>query len=281
MRLAVLLIDLLSLGLVAVASFQSAHLAGIAPKIPLRRAWFGMAVLLLAVLALGSYAAVTRFLSGMASGSFVVDAIVNLLGATIIFAGFLLTRLTADDVLRMAELERAAYTDKLTGLPNRRSFDSALPAQIEIARRRSEQFVLIMLDIDRFKRVNDENGHEWGDKVLAHLGRLLATHKRKRDTAYRIGGEEFAILAPQTGIGQGRAAAERLRRVVETSPLTGSRHSTTITISVGVALLHADDDGSSLANRADEALYRAKRAGRNRVCTEDELVLPEEMPADP
>lgn len=281
MSFVVLLIDLIALGLVTVASFHAIYLASIAPKARLRRAWFAMAGLLIVVLGLGTYAAVDRFLSEVFDASVMIDAIVNVLGAAVIFAAILLSRLTADDVLKVAELERAAYTDNLTGLPNRRSFDGAFPAQIEIARRRSQPLALIMLDIDRFKRVNDENGHEWGDRVLAHLGKLLATHKRKGDTVFRIGGEEFAILAPHTEVAQGQATAERLRLVIESSPLASDTRRTAITVSFGVATLRCEDDGPSLVNRADEALYLAKRTGRNRVCTEDSLALPAEASSGP
>lgn len=281
MSFVILFSDLIALGLVSVASFHAVYLARIAPKVRLRRAWLAMVGLLIVVLGLGTYSTVHRLLSHVVDAAVIVDATVNLLGAAIIFAAILLSRLTADDVLKVAELERAAYTDKLTGLPNRRSFDGAFPDQVEIARRRNQPLVLIMLDIDRFKRVNDENGHEWGDRVLAHLGKLLAAHKRKGDTVFRIGGEEFAILAPHTQVAQGRATAERLRLVIESSPLASDNRQTAITVSFGVAALRCEDDGPSLVNRADEALYLAKRTGRNRVCTEDDLTLPAEASSSP
>lgn len=281
MSFVILLSDLIALSLVSAASFHAIYLARIAPKIRLRHAWFAMAGLLILVLGLGAYTTVDRLLYHAVDAVVIIDASINLLGAAIIFAAILLSRLTADDVLKVAELEQAAYSDELTGLPNRRSFDGAFPAQIEIARRRSQPLALIMLDIDRFKRVNDENGHEWGDRVLTHLGQLLATHKRKSDTVFRIGGEEFAILAPHTKVAQGRATAERLRQVIENSPLASDTRQTAITVSFGVATLRCEDDGPSLVNRADEALYLAKRTGRNRVCTEDNLALPAEAPSDP
>lgn len=281
MHYVVLLADLVALGLAATACFHTLYLARIAPKARLRHAWLAMTGLLAVVIMLGTYSTLDRLLSHAFNSTVLIDCMINLLGAAIIFAAILLSRLTADDVLKVAELERAAYTDKLTGLPNRRSFDLGLSTQVEIARRRKQPLVLLMLDIDRFKRVNDENGHACGDRVLAHLGRILATYERRGDTAFRIGGEEFAVLAPHTGIAQGRAAAERLRLAIENTPLVGEEPPIAVTVSFGVAALHKDDDGASLAKRADEALYLAKRTGRNRVCTEDDLVAPSPTAAHP
>ena len=268
MSLLVFLIDLASLGLVTAACFNATRLARIAPKTWLKRAWTVMAVLLAAILALGAYAAVHRYLTGVTSGTVRIDALVNFIGAALIFGAVLLSRLTADDVLKVADLETAAFTDTLTGLPNRRSFDAALPQQIEIARRRGQPLALLSLDIDHFKWVNDEHGHEWGDEVLRHLGGLLATQKRREDVAFRIGGEEFAIVAPRTGIGKAQAVAERLRAAIEASVLERGGRRTAITVSLGVAEMRPGDDILTLPARADGALYRAKRSGRNRVCVE-------------
>jgi diguanylate cyclase (GGDEF)-like protein len=281
MHYVVLLADLIALGLAAAAAFHTLYLARIAPRARLRGAWLAMTGLLAVVIVLGTFSTLDRLLSQAFNISVLIDCMINLLGAAVIFAAILLSRLTADDVLKVAELERAAYTDKLTGLPNRRSFDLGLPAQIEIARRRTQPLVLLMLDIDRFKRVNDENGHACGDRVLAHLGQILATHERRGDTAFRIGGEEFAVLAPHTSIVQGRAAAERLRLAIESAPLLSEERPIAITVSFGVAALRPEDDGASLAKRADEALYLAKRTGRNRVCTEDDLAVPARVASHP
>lgn len=268
MSLLILLVDVVSLGLVTAACFHAAHLVRIAPKPWLKRAWTTMAGLLCAVLPLGAYATLHRYEAGLVGAGIWIDAVVNLIGGALICGAVRLSRLTADDVLKVAELETAAYTDKLTGLPNRRSFDAALPEQIALAARRDQPLTLLMLDIDHFKWVNDEHGHEWGDEVLRHLGGLLATHKRRDDMAFRVGGEEFAVIAPRTDAGRGHALAERLRRAIETSALERGGHRTTITVSFGVAVLRAGDDMLSLCARADGALYRAKRSGRNCVCVE-------------
>lgn len=281
MSFVILLIDLIALGLVCVAAFHAIYLARIATKVWLRHAWLAMTGLLGMVIALGVYMTLHRLLSPTFNASTIVDSVINLLGASLIFASIQLSRLTARDLLKMAELEFAAFTDNLTGLPNRRSFDAAFPRQVEIAQRRGQPLAFLSLDIDNFKRVNDEHGHECGDKVLAHLGRLLGSLKRKGDTAYRVGGEEFVILAPHTGLAQGRANAERLRRAIEDSSLILDKHEMPVTVSFGVATLHHEDAGSSLVNRADAALYLAKRTGRNRVCTEDDVAIPAPAAAHP
>lgn len=281
MSFAILLSDLIAIGLLSLASFEAVYVASLAPKSRLCRAWLAMTGLLAVVIGLGIFAAVYRFLSGAINPSVVVDTSINVLGASVIFAAVLLSRWTARDLLRMTELELAAFTDDLTGLPNRRSFDAAFPMQVEIAHQRDQPLALLSLDIDNFKRVNDEHGHEWGDKVLTHLGKLLAAHTRKGDIAYRVGGEEFAILMLYAELVQGQASAERLRLVIESSPLTLDRRKTSITVSFGVAMLHYKDDGSSLVNRADAALYLAKRTGRNRVCTEDDLALTVQAASSP
>lgn len=268
MSLLILLLDLTSLGLVVAACVHARHLVRIAPKPWLRRSWTAMACLLVAVLALGGYTAVCRFISGATDGTVPIDALVNFIGGALIFGAVLLSRLTADDVLKVADLETAAFTDTLTGLPNRRSFDATFPRLIEIATRRRQPLSLLMLDIDHFKRVNDAHGHEWGDEVLRHLGTELAACKRKEDSAFRIGGEEFAVIAPRTGLGKAQAVAERLRAAVEQSALERGGRRTAITISLGVAQMRPGDDILSLSARADGALYRAKRSGRNRVCVE-------------
>lgn len=160
------------------------------------------------------------------------------------------------------ELRQAAMLDELTGLPNRRAFDQHLREAWEQARRHALPLACIMLDIDQFKRVNDEHGHDVGDRALQALGGLLRTHARAGDRVARYGGEEFALLCLNSD-GDGAAQlAERLRQSIE--QLRGDFPP--ITISAGVAQMTADmREPAELLRAADQRLLQAKRRGRNRV----------------
>ena len=164
--------------------------------------------------------------------------------------------------------ERSARTDPLTGLANRRVFDEVLEREIRRSRRYRWPLTLMLLDLDRFKEVNDAWGHLLGDLVLERIGGLLRRTVREADLACRFGGEEFAVVLPETARLGGYAVAERIRRRIERAfreePLGGREIA--MTISCGLACY--PDDGlhaSEIVARADEALYGAKRAGRNRV----------------
>ena len=164
--------------------------------------------------------------------------------------------------------ERSARTDALTALANRRVFDEVLEREIRRSRRYRWPLTLLLLDLDRFKEVNDAWGHLLGDLVLERTGGLLRRTVREADVACRFGGEEFAVVLPETTRLGGYAVAERIRRHVERAfrddPIGG--HEIPMTVSGGLACY--PDDGlhaSEIVARADEALYGAKRAGRNRV----------------
>jgi len=162
-------------------------------------------------------------------------------------------------------LQHLATTDALTGLANRRAFMERLEAELARVGQGGAPGMVVMLDLDHFKRVNDTYGHAAGDKVLVHLAQLLrGAALRQADLAGRLGGEEFAVLLPATQAGEAAAVAERLRLALEGSRIdSGEGHSLTITLSAGVAPL-AGDAEHSLA-LADAALYRAKNSGRNRI----------------
>lgn len=167
-----------------------------------------------------------------------------------------------------AELLQLATTDFLTGLPNRRHFMAALENEhARLQRELASCASVLMLDIDHFKRVNDEHGHAVGDAVLRHLGALMCQALRKVDVPGRVGGEEFAILLPGTDLAAAAVFAERLRRRVAESSLTiDGGIVITITVSIGMAAMAGTDaDCDAVLERADEALYRAKRGGRNRI----------------
>jgi diguanylate cyclase (GGDEF)-like protein/hemerythrin-like metal-binding protein/PAS domain S-box-containing protein len=165
------------------------------------------------------------------------------------------------------ELERQAHTDALTGLPNRRYFIEQAELELARAKRYGKLLSVLMLDLDEFKAVNDRYGHHLGDLVLLRVGEVCRNRLREFDVIGRIGGEEFAILLPETDVERAAEVAERLRQdiaAVEIQSAPGKLLA--ITASIGVATLTAMDvDVDRLLNFADQAMYQAKRNGRNRV----------------
>jgi diguanylate cyclase (GGDEF)-like protein len=162
-------------------------------------------------------------------------------------------------------VKQLAYLDGLTGIFNRRFFELRILEEIERARRFGTELAVIMLDIDQFKRVIDEFGHLLGDEVLRQVSSILHQQLRKIDVICRYGGEEFAILLPQTNPQQAISVAEKLRRTVETWQFPGVPRQ--VTISAGTACF--PEYGSTrddLVKAADAGLYAAKHSGRNRVC---------------
>ena len=164
-------------------------------------------------------------------------------------------------------LEMQARSDPLTGLLNRRGLEGQFAFAIALARRSGRPLSLLAVDVDHFKRVNDTHGHGVGDQVLQSLAQTLQQRLRSSDVAARIGGEEFVALLPDTSLEEARAAADALRLAVaaQLHPQVGP-----ITISLGVSALRADDadNARTLLERADAALYQAKKEGRNRVCVQ-------------
>jgi len=163
---------------------------------------------------------------------------------------------------------RMAEVDGLTGVCNHRHFRTLLARETERARQLSQSLALVMVDVDHFKRVNDDHGHPVGDAVLRHVAGLLARRVRRSDVVSRYGGEEFAILLP----GSDAAAAARLAEELRAGLASGSGHDgdspspVPVTASFGVASIPADAaTETELVEAADRALYRAKRSGRNRV----------------
>ena len=165
------------------------------------------------------------------------------------------------------KLEDLATTDELTRLPNRRSFLAHAMREIANAERTGNQVSLLMIDLDHFKEVNDTCGHEAGDKTLKQTAEIMQSALRQGDLAGRLGGEEFAVILPGTGIASAREAAERLRDLVQKASLPSGVEECSVTVSVGVATCSDGEEGlESLLKRADDALYSAKSSGRNTVC---------------
>jgi diguanylate cyclase (GGDEF)-like protein len=180
-----------------------------------------------------------------------------------VLAIVVLTLIDRNDRL-LAQLADEARTDALTGLLNRRGFDER--AQLERARARREQrsIAVVTFDIDHFKRVNDEWGHEVGDRVLVRTGRLIAEQSRDIDVVARFGGEEFVVLLPGSDAAEARLLAERVRSVLIA---TGTRVLPGVRVSAGIAAAVAPESIDGMLQGADMALYGAKRSGRDRAMT--------------
>jgi diguanylate cyclase (GGDEF)-like protein/PAS domain S-box-containing protein len=175
------------------------------------------------------------------------------------------------DKRRLDELEYLADRDTLTGIPNRRAFLRAINSEIEAAREEGVATGLekgpcvVFMDVDHFKKVNDEFGHPTGDAVLCGIADCLAENVRRIDILGRIGGEEFAVCMPAVSLQNAIALADRLRSAVAATPLATPAGPVNITVSIGVACFAPGDSVDALTARADAAMYVAKRAGRNRV----------------
>ncbi|WP_077036469.1 GGDEF domain-containing protein [Pelomonas sp. KK5] len=173
--------------------------------------------------------------------------------------------------MTMERAERLNYEmamkDMLTGLSNRRAISEELAHAVARAQRQGALLSLLLIDIDHFKRVNDEYGHPAGDAVLQSVAHTLAERLRAQDQIGRFGGEEFIVVLPDTGLDGARILAEALREAIEATPATWGAHGIAVTISVGVrgGLIVGGDTRESLVAAADAALYRAKQGGRNRV----------------
>jgi diguanylate cyclase (GGDEF)-like protein len=155
-----------------------------------------------------------------------------------------------------------AIVDPLTGIFNRRHMERCLSDAIERKRRSAAPASLLLIDVDRFKRINDQFGHAKGDSVLKGIVSLVAKRSRKLDLLFRIGGEEFMLLLPDTQEAAAAVVAEQLRASVAESPLLDDRQ---LTVSIGVGELQPGESLDAWMKHADDALYAAKKAGRNRV----------------
>lgn len=187
-------------------------------------------------------------------------------------------KISSDELrLLQKELEKSqqeAQTDALTSLINRRGLEKKFEMERIRAKQNNSPFSIIMVDIDHFKRVNDNFGHLVGDSFLRSLARLLKKHLRRNDIASRYGGEEFLILLPATGVKGAKSVGEKIRQTLaskewklkETGKSMGK-----ITVSMGIATYTLNEQEESLIKRADDALYLAKNSGRDKIITQEDL----------
>ncbi|MDT8451666.1 MAG: GGDEF domain-containing protein [Gammaproteobacteria bacterium] len=160
------------------------------------------------------------------------------------------------------ELEKLSITDPLTSIYNRRKFNELLATEIERSKRYQNSLSIIMCDIDHFKKINDTFGHDVGDRVIRKFSKQIHENIREIDMFARWGGEEFMILMPNVSVENAHSVAEKLRTVIEKTEIETADN---FTASFGVADLLLDDTAETFIKRADQALYKAKRSGRNRV----------------
>ncbi len=241
-----------------------------------RPAEWGAASFMLAFAFVQAIAGVMGLLQGAAGNPVYLDLYVkfNFLTLPAGYAGasmFVVFMMTSD---LSEDMKAIAVRDQLTGLLNRRGFNEALYKTFALARRRDLPVAVILTDIDRFKAINDEYGHEAGDLALKHFTRLLQVSRREEDILARIGGEEFALILPGSSLENAMRIADVLRERIEIAPLTYKSKALEMTASFGVATLsNADNSMDEVIVRADTALYRSKREGRNRVELESSQIL--------
>lgn len=165
------------------------------------------------------------------------------------------------------KLNNLASNDILTGLPNRRTFHNQLTHFISLKTRRQQTLSLVFIDVDDFKTINDAQGHGVGDKVLINIASTLKAAIRKTDFIARWGGEEFIVLLIDTPLESAQLIAEQLREKIETNNDLQQQSKQKVTISLGVTQARDNEDAEALFKRVDNALYKAKRTGKNRVVT--------------
>ncbi len=166
---------------------------------------------------------------------------------------------------QLQKAEQLAVSDPLTGLPNRRALESVLAREVSRARRHKVPLSVALLDIDFFKRINDEHGHAVGDKALLHFAKLVRKRIRDVDIVSRYGGEEFLLLMPDTPLIGAEYGVNRLLAAMQATPLQLPQGPLTVGFSAGVAQWEQEETADAMIARADAAMYAAKAAGRGRV----------------
>jgi diguanylate cyclase len=165
----------------------------------------------------------------------------------------------------LEEISEKVREDALTGSLNRRGLDEALTRETARAERYGNALCVSVIDLDNFKKLNDNHGHHAGDEALVHLVKVVKALLRPSDSIGRYGGEEFVILLPETTLEAGKIVIERLQRELTKQFFLANNEKLLITFSAGVAQLRPGESESAVVQRADQAMYQAKQAGKNRV----------------
>lgn len=213
-----------------------------------RQAWLANSILLL----------MTAILSWFVLEHSLAIRVVATLTATAIFSAIYVRIISA----QQAKLKTMAITDPLTGLKNRLLLNSDLTQAIELSKRQQSSMALFALDLDHFKQINDNYGHDMGDQVLIAVSKVMKQRVRSSDYVFRLGGEEFCCLLSDVSEKHAIKVAEQIRQEVADLKIANIEK---ITLSIGIAMLKSDDDWQSWLKRADTLLYQAKLAGRNRL----------------
>lgn len=200
------------------------------------------------------------------------------LSLAVLGAGLALAILAAAMADVIDDLRQERDTDPLTGILNRRGFEERASGQLQKSEKGGVS--LLLCDVDHFKNINDTHGHATGDSVLREVGRVLRKSARKGDILGRLGGEEFAVLLPDTNPREAHECAERLRVAIAQNRFANLARSQQVTASFGVGTLKSTDTWTSLYKRVDARLYEAKRAGRNRTVAHEHSIFPAEEGAE-
>ncbi|GAB2182952.1 hypothetical protein LAB1_02610 [Roseibium sp. LAB1] len=175
-----------------------------------------------------------------------------------------------------SELESLAFTDPLTGIANRRGFDQELEREYNRSVRYGHDFCVSLIDLDHFKSINDAHGHQLGDEILVHFAQRCLEHLRQTDVVCRVGGEEFALILPETNLHQATTVVSRMLDLLNATPMIAHGRRYAYTASAGLAEKRTDDTPITLFERADRNLYAAKESGRARLIASE--VLPAAFP---
>jgi diguanylate cyclase (GGDEF)-like protein len=175
------------------------------------------------------------------------------------------------NALQYADALQSAMLDPLTGVGNRIALDQAVSRETDFARRHQHDLSMLVIDLDHFKNINDQLGHAMGDEVLKSTASQIVQCVRRSDLIFRFGGEEFVVLLSKTSLIGAQRLAERMRAAIENNPCKVGAKSVHTTVSIGVAALDVHDDEGALFRRADQALYQAKKMGRNTVFVADHI----------
>lgn len=250
-----------------VALLPILRLIGKLPSGPIRSRWYTMLGMIV-LFVFGYFAYLNLFWQSHEQLIDLIVPVVFFMGGCFVWLTATLSMQTTVDVIRLSLLERESVTDPLTGVFNRRYLDRCLADDVASARRYNLPLSVLMIDIDHFKLVNDTHGHQFGDRVLATIGEIISKALRESDSVARYGGEEFLVIARHTPLEGATELAERLRTAIESHEmnLPGQAESLHVTVSIGVADLSGEiAETERLIHLADDNLYRAKEAGRNRT----------------